>query len=78
MRVTANHLGFFKFRLCNLDKYDKESDECFDDILLKLTNGDDKFTISDQEADFHIPLMLPEDLTCNHCVLQWTWRTGIN
>lgn len=74
--VTANHLGFFKFKLCNLDKFRTESEECFDDISLKLSDGQDRFVINENVGPFYMKLKLPEDLVCEHCVLQWTWTTG--
>ena len=33
---------------------------------------------SNQPGDFEVQLQLPADLTCDHCVLQWTYITGMH
>lgn len=77
VRITANHKGYFLFDLCNLDKYGKESDECFEGNLLNLVNGNDKYILpSDNNGWFNTTLQLPAGLDCKHCVLRWTYNTG--
>ncbi|KAJ6635133.1 hypothetical protein Bhyg_13716 [Pseudolycoriella hygida] len=74
--ITANHLGYFYFRICNMDVL-KESKECFEANRIKLTNGADTYPLpSDLTGWFNTTLQLPPGLTCNHCVLQWTYNVG--
>ncbi|KAJ7379976.1 hypothetical protein OS493_012738 [Desmophyllum pertusum] len=46
--------------------------------VLKQPNGDTKWKINVAKKDmvFMIKLVLPEGLTCDHCVMQWWWKTG--
>lgn len=74
--VTANHMGSFAFSLCNLDKFKEESEECFEDILLKQITGEPSYVIDERTGYFEILLQIPSDLSCEHCILQWTWTTG--
>ncbi|XP_076313802.1 uncharacterized protein LOC143226564 [Tachypleus tridentatus] len=77
--LTSNHLGWFQFSLCpRYDKEDKETNECFDEHILELSDG--------SGTVFHIPtnrselqflrVKLPENLSCDYCVFRWHWRSG--
>lgn len=75
--ITANHLGFFFFNLCNLDKHIKESEACFAEHSLKVVGGNERFYLNSRlEGYYNTTLQLPAGLTCKHCVLQWTYNTG--
>jgi len=74
--VTANHLGSFAFNLCSVDKFKEESEECFQDILLKQITGETSYVIDERTGEFDVLLQLPENLSCEHCILRWTWTTG--
>lgn len=55
----------------------KESNECFAANRLKLGNGQDTFPIKNEETGwYNTTVQLPNGLTCNHCVLQWTYNVG--
>lgn len=74
-RLTANHKGYFVFRICNLDN-GPESDACFEHNHV-MTEGGEVYTLPSYDSkDFVITLYLPRDLKCNHCVLQWTYITA--
>lgn len=76
--ITANHRGYFYFQLCNLDK-EKESDACFERYRLLTSSGADTYPLPSTAADnYVVRLKLPAGLTCNHCVLQWTYVCGNN
>ena len=72
VEITANHLGWFEFRVCSLDwRGGSDADQaCLDEML--LSNG--------TNSRFPVPVgglgavtrrvYLPPGLTCNHCVLQ--------
>ncbi|EDW96121.2 uncharacterized protein LOC6535786 [Drosophila yakuba] len=73
VKITTNHLGHFEFHLCNLDAFGGESEECFEQNRLRFPDGSDKLHIGVQSGEFDVTAMLPEGLTCSHCVLRWTY-----
>ena len=77
IEVTVNHGGWFEFRLCpNNNPEEKITEECLNNNLLELTTGGTQYQLSGGLGVFPVNLMLPEDLTCSQCVLQWKWKTG--
>ena len=75
VRITANHLGYFTFDLCNLDE-DRETEECFEKYPLKTIDGHDRYYIDNEVKDFPVYLTLPPDVVCEHCVLRWQYTSG--
>lgn len=73
VRITASHMGKFEFSLCNLD-LEEESEECFAKYPLERL-GSEEYNI-DRVADYSEYLKLPEGLTCERCVLRWTYTAG--
>ncbi|KAH8399602.1 hypothetical protein KR215_004594 [Drosophila sulfurigaster] len=73
VKITTNHLGHFEFNLCNLDTFGAESEACFNQNRLRFPDGSDKLQIGSQSGEFDVTVMLPEGLTCSHCVLRWTY-----
>ncbi|XP_067005045.2 uncharacterized protein [Anabrus simplex] len=76
-KITANHRGYFEFRLCPL-KEKMETDECFDQYLLQQADGSGtKYYLPEFVPGYYSTnLQLPKGLTCSQCVLQWTYTTG--
>ena len=80
VQLTAGHLGYFEFRICSLDSsFSSEDEECFDKNLLQLSNGEGtKYPIpTTNAANYTVSAVLPSDLECQHCVLQWHYTAGI-
>jgi len=78
IEVTANHKGYFEFKLCpnNNVNMDPEQD-CFDNNVLEVVNGDGKkFPIGSESKNYYPKIKLPDGLTCSQCILQWTYVTG--
>jgi hypothetical protein len=85
--VTANHLGYFEFRLCPKQSAEElVTQECLDRHLLELvempSQGDGvvdgtKFRIGATTGKFFPTVKLPAGVTCENCVLQWFWTTGV-
>lgn len=76
--ITTNHKGYFRFNLCNMDA-SRESDACFDSNPLRLENGADRYDVTEfRNGMFNVNLRLPAGLACKHCVLQWTYVTGMS
>jgi len=77
VRITANHRGYFTFRLCNLSS-ERESDACFNRNVLQIGSGGTTWTLPNGNTqDFTVAVRMP-NFTCNHCVLQWTWVAANN
>lgn len=74
--ITANHMGYFEFRLGKLQTPPVTQSKLTH--LLKLPNGDTRWFLNGNEENLlvTIELKLPDDLSCDHCVLQWFWRSG--
>lgn len=54
-----------------------ETEQCFVDNKVKLARGDDHFVVEPHMLGVvKIDLKLPDNLICEHCVLQWTYVTG--
>ncbi|EDW66767.1 uncharacterized protein [Drosophila virilis] len=76
--ITANHLGHFSFHLCSLDEHGSESEQCFDKYPLQFADGSRKYYISSKTGSFDVTLKLPSGVSCQHCVLRWTYTAGNN
>ncbi|XP_077291800.1 uncharacterized protein LOC143915185 [Arctopsyche grandis] len=76
VQIDANHRGFFQFKVCNLDTFKTESEECYDSVLLTLPSGETKYYLEYILGKHDVTLKLPSGLTCKHCVLQWTYTTA--
>jgi hypothetical protein len=88
--ITANHFGYFEFRLCALDmgksrRPRRLTQNCLDEHLLTIgpsnskSNGDDTryYLPHGNKSYFHVPVQLPVDIhSCKHCVLQWKYHAG--
>lgn len=77
--ITANHRGYFYFKICNIDIDRQESDACFERYKIVISDGSSTYPLpSTQSKDYALSIKLPSDLVCNHCVLQWTYVAGNN
>ena len=82
MDLTANHGGYFEFRLCPInDRKTHATQECFDKnplLIQDITGEDFKYHIRDRSKQGHMNMTvrLPAALSCRHCVMQWRYWTG--
>ncbi|KAH3809986.1 integumentary mucin C.1-like [Dreissena polymorpha] len=81
VRLTANHKGWWEFRLCPLpNSRTKVTQECLDQYLLTTDNGNTRYDlVANQIIDsreFKVGLKLPDNVTCENCVLQWKYNSG--
>lgn len=77
VELTANHNGFFEFRVCEEPK--GTTQECLDKNVLKIEGRDGtKFFPRDGNKVYEMKYRLPEGLECAHCVLQWRYIAGNN
>lgn len=79
VQITANHLGYFEFRLCPSDNARiRVTQECLDrHVLSEAAGGRTKIPIDrNMIGNFYINLQLPSNISCTYCVLQWKYNTG--
>ncbi|XP_076454171.1 uncharacterized protein LOC143289153 [Babylonia areolata] len=82
VQLTANHRGYFEFRLCQHDNPFKNiTQKCLDQHLLTLDNtGERRYKVPDgpysATKDIYLKLRLPDDVKCSACVLQWKYNAG--
>ena len=77
IKITANHLGYFTFRLAPLVNKPITQSE-LDKILLRMPDGNAEWKLPASNGYHTITLQLPRGVTCDHCVMQWWWSTGNN
>lgn len=78
INLATNHLGYFEFELCNLDKHGKESDACFQENKLDLIEGGKRKYIGSSRGLLKYTVVIPSGLRCEHCVIRWIYRAGNN
>lgn len=77
VELTANHNGYFEFRICDDPK--DTTQECLDKNVLQLDGRDGtKFYPRDGNKVYEMKYRLPEDFECAHCMLQWRYVAGNN
>ncbi|XP_067653661.1 uncharacterized protein [Haliotis asinina] len=80
VHLTANHLGWFEFRICPVnDPKKRVTQKCLDKHQLKRPDGKGmKYYVpkGKYNAFFNYTVQLPPGLTCKQCVIQWKYRTG--
>ena len=78
--VTANHKGYFTFKLCDNNNTEQDPDQsCFDGRVLRIVpSGEDRYYLTTFNTGvFTLKLRLPRDLRCSQCILQWTYTVGV-
>ncbi|CAB4058180.1 unnamed protein product [Lepeophtheirus salmonis] len=80
IQLTANHMGYFEFRICpNNNKKQPASQKCLDQYVLEKRNAPGtKYYPGPGAKIFETTYSLPTGLTCSQCVLQWKYVAGNN
>eukprot|EP00095_Tigriopus_kingsejongensis_P000468 maker-scaffold217_size252476-snap-gene-1.37 protein:Tk00468 transcript:maker-scaffold217_size252476-snap-gene-1.37-mRNA-1 annotation:"conserved hypothetical protein" len=80
VELTANHMGYFEFRMCPNNNAKKSASQiCLDQyILQQAKEGDERFYPGSESRVFEMHYRLPKDLTCRQCVFQWRYIAGNN
>lgn len=79
VHLTANHKGWFEFRICPVTNAKVEvTQQCLNQRLLKFVDGKTRRTVLQHEEWIDMKLQLPSDLACPRCVLQWKYHAGNN
>lgn len=78
--LTANHLGNFQFKICpQNDITTPVSQECLDQHVLEIAGkpGVTKYEPGTAVGSHIVKLALPADMTCEQCVIQWHYTSGM-
>lgn len=87
VELTANHRGYFEFRLCpNNSPKRVASESCLNKYVLRRVKTKDadetfhetRFYPGTENKVYEMRYSLPEGLTCSQCVLQWKYIAGNN
>ncbi|KAK6176049.1 hypothetical protein SNE40_014410 [Patella caerulea] len=84
VEITANHLGYFQFKLCaNNNIKHPVSQTCLDSNVLTIRDKSGRvygtrFPVNALMLDVNLQVQLPDDIKCSQCVLQWIYTTGNN
>ncbi|RUS72508.1 hypothetical protein EGW08_019736 [Elysia chlorotica] len=80
VELTANHKGFFEFRLCPTDNpFKRVTAHCLQKFPLVVADtGLTRFTVpsGDSYSKITVPLRLPADVRCSACLFQWQYTAG--
>jgi len=65
-------LGWFEFRICNVDGWKGDAtNECFEKNVLQTSKNRLRVDVKkDDYGEKNYTVLLPPDLTCDHCVFQ--------
>jgi len=78
--ITAHHQGFFEFKICKMElSHFTENAACFDsdDSIMTLEDGNQQWDVTGgSTGHYYGKVRLPEDLSCDHCVIQWRYHAG--
>ncbi|XP_047538540.1 uncharacterized protein LOC125072076 [Vanessa atalanta] len=77
VELTANHNGYFEFRVCDDPKATDQ--DCMDKSILHLEGkAETKYYPREGNRIYEMKYQLPDNLECTHCVMQWRYIAGNN
>lgn len=77
--VTADHKGWFEFRLCpNNNPAKVITHDCLNQNVLPIIGSGTRYTNPGGVGMKRLQVKLPDGLQCTQCVLQWKWHAGNN
>ncbi|XP_041356040.1 uncharacterized protein LOC121373444 [Gigantopelta aegis] len=78
VQITANHFGYFEFRLCPVNNVKVQATHaCLDQNVLKQPDGSIRKYIGSTRGMIDVTLRLPPHVTCSQCLIQWRYHTEI-
>lgn len=78
VNLTTSHLGYFEFRLCAKQSASElVTQRCLDRNVLKMFDGSTRYRVGQHVGLHNIAVKLPDRVTCDNCVIQWHYRTGL-
>ncbi|VVC94563.1 uncharacterized protein LOC126973912 [Leptidea sinapis] len=76
VQLSVYHKGYWYFKICT-DPTSESNQECFDEHQLELEDGGYLYYPS-TGGTFTVRYRIPDDISCEHCVLQWRYVAGNN
>ena len=78
VNITAHHFGYMRLKLCPSKTTIGEMvmQDCFDQYPLMMADGTDRVYVDHFEGWYDMYARLPADVTCEYCVVQWTYTAG--
>ena len=79
VRITAQHQGWFEFRIGQIRTPPITQQKLTYLLPVVGQNGDGTrfyFPSGSGTGKFSTKVKLPDELFCDHCVLQWWWNVG--
>jgi len=77
IELTQNHRGWYELRLCPLSGHGDATQECFDRHVLQRADGSGgRIPVPSGQNNFRIKIKLPDNVVCDHCVIQWHYYAG--
>ncbi|XP_071098105.1 uncharacterized protein [Haliotis cracherodii] len=89
--VTANHRGWYEFRLCPYDDPDEDDIEtdgngnfrevshaCLDKHILETEDGETRWYLPEpyKIGTYTVKVKLPWGISCRNCLFQWKWNVA--
>ncbi|PVD36901.1 hypothetical protein C0Q70_03892 [Pomacea canaliculata] len=85
VQLTSSHLGYFDFRLCVNNDFQKPvTQDCLDKTVLQIEDPDGvrigtQYNITNfRPITLELQVLLPPGIRCTQCVLQWRYVAGNN
>ena len=79
IRMTAHHKGWMSIKLCPTNDFSKEATlDCMEQHYATLPGGGTQYDMTVKHNWYNVTFVLPKDLTCDLCVLQWRYHAGNN
>lgn len=82
VQLTANHKGYFEFKLCaNDDPRKQVTQDCLDQYVLEVVSpsvGDTKYPVPNTIGyqNLQVQVRLPSGVRCRDCLFQWKYNAG--
>lgn len=78
IHISANHRGFFELKLCpNNNPTVRINHDCLNKYPLTILNGNGtRFYPGTSVGNHVLDVLLPPDVTCTQCVIQWRYHAG--
>lgn len=79
VQLTSNHGGYFEFRLCPVnDPTKRVTQACLNRHVLNIIGHGTRYFITSKQGSVTLEtaVMLPPNLQCSQCVMQWKWVAG--
>lgn len=81
IEIVANHGGAFTFEMCWRGDWNTiETEECFEELQVSGKEEGETYQLDPASGTglFSMSVDLPNNKTCDRCILRWHWRSANN